>query len=411
MAGMAFHHLLAVLAIALALCVYVSSGAPAATSQGQTRLLAHVPLSQSSPADASRNAISNQVETSKSEKYPKTSTICSKAPTSPGDRRSNKDELTVANFNAEWLYINGGTGSFRCPGRSCPWKNRQMALQHFNHVAVAISEMNLPDVIHLSEVEGCDALDVLIDALEKNHGVGSGLYRGYLVPGRDTALGQNVGFLTKVDPFEDVIRTDDRVLYPISGSTCGFSPPGAPARLYGVTKHYFARLEVNGIRIFLTGNHFIAYPDKPERCEKREAQASIISNNIKTHLNRNNGDEVIVLGDLNDYDEEIVDAAGAVDQPISRALRLLRGSTEPPLYNVAHHWQNLTERYSNWYDRNHNCVDDGGDEHVLIDHVLVSKGLKSRLVETYALHSYKQFCGTLNSDHWPIFARFDVRSR
>ncbi|KNC99470.1 uncharacterized protein SPPG_05705 [Spizellomyces punctatus DAOM BR117] len=335
--------------------------------------------------------------------------LCSQAPVEAGDRRENKDELTVGNFNAEWLFINGGTGGLVCPGRSCPWKNKKMALEHFSRVAKTIAAMGLPDIVHLSEVESCDALDKLIEVLEAENTAAKGAYRAYLVPGRDTALGQQVGFITKVDPIIDVIRTDERVLYPIKGSLCGFTKPGSPPQMYGSTKNYFARFQVNEIPILLSGNHFIAYPDKRDRCEKREAQASVISNAIQRHLLTQSHDEVIVLGDFNDYDDEVVDAAGELDHPISKALSTLRTATNPPLFNIANLWENQTERYTNWYDRNRDCKDDGGNEHVLIDHVLISRGLRDRLVDSYPLHNYKQYCGTLDSDHWPIFARFDVR--
>lgn len=49
---------------------------------------------------------------------------CGAAPVQPGDRRANRDELTVGNFNAEWMFLFGGTGGLVCPGRACPWKVR-----------------------------------------------------------------------------------------------------------------------------------------------------------------------------------------------------------------------------------------------------------------------------------------------
>ncbi|KGG51347.1 endonuclease/exonuclease phosphatase [Mitosporidium daphniae] len=38
------------------------------------------------------------------------------------DRRSDKSRLRIVEFNAEWLYLNGGKGSLKCPGFQCPWK-------------------------------------------------------------------------------------------------------------------------------------------------------------------------------------------------------------------------------------------------------------------------------------------------
>ncbi|KAJ3176526.1 hypothetical protein HDU87_005220 [Geranomyces variabilis] len=334
---------------------------------------------------------------------------CARAPDEPGDRRPNKDELTIGNFNAEWLFLFGGTGNMVCPGKGCPWKDRNMAASHFIKVAETITTMGQPDIVHLSEVEGCDTLDKLIGVLEQGYGAPVGAYKSYLVPGRDTALGQNVGFISKVDPQEDVARTDDRAIYPVPGSRCGWTKPGAPSRLAGSSKNYFATFLVNDIKLLLAGTHMIAYPDKPERCERREAQAAVIADVIRAHVENHPADEVLVMGDFNDYDDEILDAAGPIDTPISQALALLRKSTSPPLHNLAKQWMNQTERYTNWYDRNGDCMDSGGDEHVLIDHVLVSDGLRNRLVSTRPIHSYKEYCGTLDSDHWPIVATFNVK--
>ncbi|TPX56729.1 hypothetical protein PhCBS80983_g04336 [Powellomyces hirtus] len=334
---------------------------------------------------------------------------CAAAPAEPGDRRSNVNELTIGNFNAEWLFLFGGTGGMVCPGFGCPWKNRKMAAEHIFKVAETITAMGQPDIIHMSEVEGCETLGKLIQILEVKHGAVPGAYKPYLIPGRDTALGQQVGLITKVDPQQDVFRTDDRTIYPVAGSRCGYTRPGAPSRLTGSTKNYFAVFKVNDVRMLVAGTHMIAYPDKPERCEKREAQATVLADTIRAHLAENPSDQVIVLGDFNDYDDEVLDAAGVIDTPISQALALLRGSTSPPLFNLAKTWLNQTERYTNWYDRNGDCKDGGGDEHVLIDHVLVSDGLKNRLVSSAPIHSYNEFCGTTDSDHWPIVAKFDVK--
>lgn len=49
---------------------------------------------------------------------------CFMAPSHPEDRRRNKDSLTVANFNVEWLFMRGGVGRIACPSESCPWAVR-----------------------------------------------------------------------------------------------------------------------------------------------------------------------------------------------------------------------------------------------------------------------------------------------
>ncbi len=51
---------------------------------------------------------------------------CFMAPSSPGDRRVNKDLLSIVNYNAEWLFIHGGSGDIRCPSESCSWAVQQI---------------------------------------------------------------------------------------------------------------------------------------------------------------------------------------------------------------------------------------------------------------------------------------------
>ncbi len=48
-------------------------------------------------------------------------TECPQAPDSPQDRRSNKDQLTIATYNGEWLFID----RYNCPGTGCPWTTNE----------------------------------------------------------------------------------------------------------------------------------------------------------------------------------------------------------------------------------------------------------------------------------------------
>jgi hypothetical protein len=138
------------------------------------------------------------------------------------------------------------------------YKDNDMIDQHFKRVAI----------MHISEVESCYALEKLIIYIENEHGGDNG-YKPYLVRGTDTATGQNVGLLTRVDPIQDLERTEERVMYPIAGSKCGYSDPEPdPRQMYGVSKHYITRFQVNGMSILVVGLHLLAFPQKPDRCEK-----------------------------------------------------------------------------------------------------------------------------------------------
>jgi len=52
------------------------------------------------------------------------------------------------------------------------------------------------------------------------------------------------------------------------------------------------------------------------RCVQREAQATVLANLISDHAK--DGDEIIMAGDLNDYDNKFLDCADSV--PISRVI-------------------------------------------------------------------------------------------
>lgn len=93
------------------------------------------------------------------------------------DRRQNKSSLVIAQYNAEWLFIDHDS-QFDCPGTQCPWHNTTAAEIHMSYVAKAIHEIN-PDIINICEVEGCDELNLLADQLD-------GTYKSYLKQGTET---------------------------------------------------------------------------------------------------------------------------------------------------------------------------------------------------------------------------------
>ena len=161
------------------------------------------------------------------------------------------------------------------------------------YVATIVNELE-PDLINFCEIEGCDELNILLEYLD-------GTYMPYLKQGTDTATGQNVGMLTRVDPTVNLYRTENRYNYPIPGSSCGYTGTGST----GVSKHYITEFNFNNIKIALIAAHFIAIPTDSERCAQREGQASVLQQVIMNYININY--EIIMLGDFNDYDSEVLD--------------------------------------------------------------------------------------------------------
>jgi exonuclease III len=267
-----------------------------------------------------------------------------------------------------------------------------------------------PDILNLCEVEGIDELNLLQSSVESK-------YAAYLKPGTDTATGQNVGLLTKFAPKKNLTRTEDRMTYPLAGSKCGYT--GAEGEV-GVSKHYITEFELYGRPVLFIALHLLAYPEDALRCAEREAQAQIIHNYIAEYLGTMGGD-VILLGDFNDFDREVLDANRNV--PISRVLDILKGTeggyaidfseqngayrsylNDYELISVSQKMPEV-ERFSDWWDSNEDCVSTA-NEFSMIDHVLVTPFLYDKIANVFVYHGYDEFCGKYDSDHYPVVVDF-----
>jgi endonuclease/exonuclease/phosphatase family metal-dependent hydrolase len=309
-----------------------------------------------------------------------------------------------------------------------------------------------------------------------------------MVAGHDTFTGQNMGLLTRLDPLS-LQRSNDRLLHPLPGSTCGYS---GPAALQGVAKNYIATFQAAPeLTVALIGAHLLAHPAAHERCSQREAQAAVLRASAAAATAA--GHHVIVLGDMNDYDASAPDSAGNV--PASRALSILRlgldatvaveaaaaarSSSTAALASAAVSWlkrwsapavttataaaaavtataaavataavttdaaDTVTatavvadaaaaaaaqlvlynacalvpqqQRFSDWYDRNGDCLIDAATELSLLDHMLVSSALLQSVTAVSIPHSYGPFTApacvgsvAYVSDHWPVIVDFNV---
>ena len=307
-----------------------------------------------------------------------------------GDRRSDKTKLRLVQYNVEWLFIDYYS-QMNCPGDGCTWKNVSEAQIHMDYVAKRIKAIN-PDIINFCEVEGCDELNILKDKLD-------GTYLPYLKKGTDSATGQNVGILTRVDPLKSLYRSELKHNYPISGSKCGYTGPSGSS---GVSKHYITEYEFGGSNIAFISAHLLAIPTDPSRCAQREAQASVLQNVIANYIN--NGFEIIMIGDFNDYDAEVLDVNN--NKPTSQVLDILKGlkgdfAGKYQLYSAA---ETITqnERYSDWWDSDNNCNTASSKDYSMIDHVLVTDKIRKNIINTFIYHGYDEFCGKYDSDHYPV---------
>lgn len=322
---------------------------------------------------------------------------CPTAPAQPEDRRVDKTTLTIATYNAEWLFIDGTN----CPGSGCPWTTDQMAVDHLHKVAAELIIINA-DIVNLAEVQNCKVLTLLNDILTDNN-MG---YLPYMVLGTDTATGQNMGLLTRIDPAVSLERTANRVAYPLPSTQCSSTYTGTSA----VSKHYFTHFNIVGLDrpLSIFGAHLLAFPDDPNRCVQREAQATVLAQLIAEEAIANKH-SVVMLGDFNDFDPTITDAAKSV--PISSVLNILKDPLKDlptdDLHNVASWVASPTNVYSCWWNKNDDC-DSTLDELSLIDHVLISQDLVKFVDRGWMDHSYGPMCNTLESDHWPVVVKLNI---
>ncbi len=286
-------------------------------------------------------------------------------------------------YNAEWLLDGAGDPD------AAPWQDRAAADRHLHAVAGVLGRLDA-DFIGLAEVENLEILERLSVLIGDAHDA-------LFVQGTDVATGQDVAALAKVSPTRNPQRTERRAAYPVPGSALACATGDS-----GVSKHYAIEVTILGFPVTVLGAHLRAFPDGCKESAQREAQAAVLAALAREALHR--GREVVLLGDLNDYDAAVPDVAG--NRPISVVLATLKdvdpASPGDELENVCARLPQR-ERYTHWYDRDGDGVDDGTRELSQIDYVLVSRGLAPLVQQVAIDRSYPP--GAV-SDHWPVVVDF-----
>ena len=160
---------------------------------------------------------------------------------------------------------------------------------------------------------------------------------------------------------------------------------------------------ISNTNIAVIGAHLLAIPTDPTRCAEREAQAQVIQNIVTNYIQK--GYEVVVLGDMNDFDGDIPDINN--NKPTSQVLSILKGNAgkskgKYKLYSVGEKVTNQSQRYSDWYDSDNNCNTNSVKDLSTIDHILLTPNLYNRINNVFYYHGYNISCSTYNSDHYPV---------
>lgn len=303
------------------------------------------------------------------------------------DRRPDRTVLRVGTFNLAWLFA--GFGQYT---NMSPWKNSTAAEKHIEAVAKQILRTRV-DVLAVHEVRDCAILSRLVGYLGRS-------YRYFLVPGTDTATGQNSALVTRLDPTGPLVRTWITVSYPIQESRCRMGGAiyfcffsllhrrphfvlfAVNPSTTGVSKHAIARITASTFSFDFIFAHFKSGSGR-SNCAQREAQAKV----IRTYLTTKKHSDTIVAGDLNDWDDSFPDAFGATGT--SRTLFVLKGRD---LVNAG-------QRLS--------VMQRASAPIGLIDHVLVGLDLEDRVMNVscdgtgYPLTSAERIANYL-SDHLPV---------
>ena len=150
----------------------------------------------------------------------------------------------------------------------------------------------------------------------------------------------------------------------------------------------------------------MAIPTDPPRCAQREAQAMVLQQVIYSYIEKDY--EVIMLGDFNDYDGEVLDLND--NKPLSQVLDILKGKTGDyaDKYELSSVAETIVqeERFSDWWDSDNNCDTSSNKDYSMIDHILVTENIKKYISNTTIYHGYDEYCGTYNSDHYPVILDF-----
>lgn len=301
------------------------------------------------------------------------------------DRRTDKNWLSVMTLNAEFMWdgVEPEEGQV-----NFAWKHSQTeAEEHMADIADVIIEQN-PDIVNLVEVESLAALKRLNDKFLSDRG-----YKPYLVKGKDTYTGQDVGMLTRIDPEHNMIHR--------------YNEKGQAGQVQkSVSKNYYAKFTVNDTKIAIVSLHFLSRPNAENRKLKREAQADAIRTKSMELVTK--GYQVIVLGDFNDYDGDEGYRDHQDNMPITNVLssikELCSTTDEDDLINIATMVPKAS-RYTAFWDKDDDDNIDHPGEYTSIDHLLVSKGLKEKLVYADIPHTFDPRCVT---DHFPIVAHFQL---
>jgi hypothetical protein len=250
---------------------------------------------------------------------------CFERNSNPLDRRINKDKLKISTYNTAFLTKNN----------------------YFNFINT-IKQIN-SDILLLNQVQDCNVLELLNTQLS---GFGYNFYHT-----------NNIGLLTRIDPIQFFIN-DTKLKFPIPNSKCSETSEGITS-VYSqfITKFEVVNQNNQTFPLLLYGTELSS------SCSMREAEALL----IKEYLYNEKNSELVVLGCMNDFDENIMDEGN--NKPLGNTIDILKNE-KLKFYNTLKNVKSGI--YSYWKDINQNNKIDEG-ELSLVDYIFLSKSLNNIL--------------------------------
>lgn len=282
--------------------------------------------------------------------------------------RERGRSLTVTTYNPRWLFI-PPYGRHSTTPIQCPWPDPTVAREHIKNAARVIDSIQ-GDIYVIPEVQDLCVLEELRLYMEDGE-----QYGAFLIEGKDTYTGMNVGLLSKINPTLPLRR--------ISMSTKVICDDPRAPKFTGVSRNFVAHFAVEDytdepINFVLYGVHLTAFPGNHIRTAVREAQARIVAKDIAKEVE--NGYHVIVAGDINDFDYTL---GNCQTTGKNQTLSILR-CAGPRLNNTATLIPD-DQRYST-------------TRRTLIDHILTDSRLSFKNAKIHHGNGASYF----DSDHYPV---------
>jgi endonuclease/exonuclease/phosphatase family metal-dependent hydrolase len=316
---------------------------------------------------------------------------------------SAAERVRIMQFNAEFLAAPGTktTDIVR-------FKTEEGQKQHCEGVASVIEAFE-PDVINLCEVTNAETIQYIVNIL---HEKGLKDYEGWTAESDDQVTGHHVAMISRRKPDEVDGKAIRSFLSPPGDFTWRekFVVQDPDGKIVtndtNVRRHALYFFTIGGRKLGFLGLHLKSNPTDPAPNAQRTAESKICRKLINEQIVAK-GYTPIVLGDLNDYDPDVPDA----DESRSTKTKVLADLKDydpntpgPELVNVAERMVRQSDRYSEIWDRNRNLLDDTGDVHTMLDHILIPKQMMPLVKRATILHVTDLHL----SDHFPVLVDLEL---